>query len=69
MKCYVCGRGILGVTAQVFLEDDGNRSVPVGPDCHRKAVRAGTAGIQSRGGPRVFADREQAQAYSKRRYP
>jgi len=67
MRCYVCqsrGDNIASDCREVYLEDDGHKAVYVGPDCFKKVERAGSAGLQSRGGPRVFFTFDQAAAAS-----
>lgn len=52
-RCAACGR-ILG---QKFEADprDGNGPVFVGPDCHKRIVKAGHAGFAPpNGGPRLY---------------
>lgn len=68
MLCYVCqslGDNIASDCREVYLEDDGHKTVYVGPTCFKKVEKAGKAGLVSgKGrGPRVFFTFEQAAAY------
>lgn len=58
--CYACGKPLIDkgeAPPQAVLADDDGRSVPVGPDCLRRIVRAGAQGyVPPRGGPRLFGD-------------
>lgn len=70
MRCYVCqspGDNIARDCREVFLEDDGHKTVYVGPTCFKKVEQAGSAGVVSgKGiGPRVFFTFDQAAAYAK----
>lgn len=69
MLCYVCqsrGDNIASDCREVYLEDDGHRTVYVGPSCFKKVEKAGSAGLVSgKGrGPRVFFTFAQAAAYA-----
>lgn len=71
MLCYVCqlpGDNIASDCREVYLEDDGHKTVYVGPTCFRKVEKAGNAGLVSgKGrGPRVFFTFDQAAANAKR---
>jgi hypothetical protein len=67
MRCYVCnsaGDNIASDCREVYLEDDGHKTVYVGPTCFKKIEQAGGAGLQSwGGGPRVFFTFDQAAAF------
>jgi|SRR6185295_8677805 len=69
MHCFVCqspGDNIASDCREVYLEDDGHKTVYVGPTCFKKVERAGDAGLASgRGrGPRVFFTFDQAARYA-----
>jgi hypothetical protein len=69
MLCFVCllaGDNIASDCREVYLEDDGHKTVYVGPTCFKKVEKAGSAGLVSgRGrGPRVFFTFDQARAHA-----
>ena len=69
---FVCGSPgdqIARDCREVSLQDDGHKTVYVGPTCFKKVEQAGETGLVSgRGfGPRVFITFDQAAAYAKRR--
>lgn len=67
MRCFVCqspGDNIASDCREVYLEDDGHKTVYVGPTCFKKVERAGSMGVQAKGGgPRVFFTFDQAAAF------
>jgi hypothetical protein len=72
--CYACGkmtRGTREFPLQAVLEDDDGNLVWVGPDCHKKTRAEG--GYQpTRGGPRLFFNQAQREAWlakQRRHYP
>lgn len=68
-RCYACGKRFRDPNRRqdVFLSDDGHRSVLVGPECFRKIVEAAAAGHQpARGGSRLFLQRKDARVYAAR---
>ena len=69
MNCYVCGAEgskIENGDNRVYLEDDSQRSVYVGPSCFKKVRNAGAAGLKTKSGPLVFHTKEQAIDYARR---
>lgn len=69
MLCYICcssGDNIASDCREVYLEDDGHKTVYVGPTCFKKLKKAGDAGMLSgKGhGPRVFYTFDQAVKYA-----
>jgi hypothetical protein len=69
MLCFICqspGDNIASDCREVYLEDDGHKTVYVGPTCFKKVKKAGAGGLVSgKGhGPRVFFTFDQAAAYA-----
>lgn len=70
MLCYVCqspGDNIASDCREVYLEDDGHKTVYVGSTCFKKVEKAGADGLVSgKGdGPRVFFTFDQAVAHAQ----
>jgi hypothetical protein len=69
LACYVCGREGRHIgedRREVYLEDDDQRAVYVGPTCFKNVASAGALGLRSAKGrgPRVFSTYELARAYA-----
>lgn len=66
-ECYACGQRFRNPDNwhDVFLQDDGHRSVMVGPECFTRVLKAGPAGYAPpRGGPRLFIEKRFAEAFA-----
>jgi hypothetical protein len=61
------GDNIASDCREVYLEDDGHKTVYVGPTCFKKVERAGAKGLMAgKGmGPLVFHTFEQAFNYAR----
>lgn len=69
MKCYCCGNKLTSPWG-VFLEDDNNAEVLVGPDCFKKIKASTDAGYKhpTKGGPLLFFPKALAVAYRAKTY-
>ncbi len=64
IRCFACGQ-VLSTGVKVFMEDDDQGDQLVGRECSRLVQAAGAAGYAPpKGGPRLFAELEDACAFA-----